>query len=160
MFEAGRTTDHCVDAEPTDAARRQGPAAGVPWLQIALAGSVAALLRSVIVDGGGWLTLLTANTVGCLLFGVLVACGRATPALAGGFCGSLTTFSGVMLQARSAAAGIPLGATAVGGSFALPTGAPGVVTLLTLTVASGLAAFLAGRRLGGRRDAVAAEATR
>lgn len=120
------------------------------WAAIAGAGAGGSLLRYALTTGGGWLAIALANALGCAALGALVARGRATPALAIGFCGGLTTFSGVVAQALVAARGDGVGAVSAGGDFAARL-FPGAVLLLVLNALVGLAAFLAARRLVATR---------
>ncbi|MDO9355620.1 MAG: CrcB family protein [Solirubrobacteraceae bacterium] len=116
------------------------------WASIAAAGAAGSLLRYVISAEGGWGTIVLANVFGCAVLGVLVARGRVTPALAVGFCGGLTTFSGVCAQALAAAQGHPVGALSVDGGLVARL-LPGALVLLAVNGVAGLLAFVVARRL-------------
>jgi fluoride ion exporter CrcB/FEX len=128
------------------------------WLAIASAGGVGSLLRYLITAGGGWGPIVVANALGCAVLGVLVARGRATPALAVGFCGGLTTFSGVAAQASGLARGDHLAMAGTDLSGAAAHGLVAGLLLLAFNAAVGLAAFTLARRTGGVPGAGAAPA--
>ncbi len=121
------------------------------WVAIASFGALGSVLRYAITADGGWGAVVLANVLGCGVLGVLVARGRATPALGVGFCGGLTTFSGVAAQALTAAQGDAIGAASTAGDFALRL-APGAGLMLAVNGILGLVAFLAGRHLSGPRS--------
>jgi fluoride ion exporter CrcB/FEX len=116
------------------------------WGSIAAAGAAGSLLRYAITAEGGWATIVVANVVGCAVLGGLVARGRITPALAVGFCGGLTTFSGVSAQALTAAQGHGIGALSLEGGLVARL-LPGALLLLAINAIAGLVAFVVIRRL-------------
>jgi fluoride ion exporter CrcB/FEX len=119
------------------------------WIGIAAAGGAGSLMRYLVTAGGGWGPIVIANVLGCAILGVLVARGRATPALAVGLCGGLTTFSGVAAQASQAARGDQVAIAGTGASHLVMHGLAPALLLLAVNAVAGLAAFAAARRAGG-----------
>lgn len=118
------------------------------WAAIAGAGAAGSLLRYAATADGGWAGVVLANALGCAVLGALLARGRATPSAAIGFCGGLTTFSGVAAQAMFAAQGHGVGALSAGGDVAAGL-LPGAAALLALNALAGFVAFRLARGLGG-----------
>ncbi len=114
--------------------------------KVALAGGTAGALRFLVTQDGGWVPILVVNVVGCALLGVLMARRRASLPLAAGFCGGLTSFSALMVQARASAAGHGVPALGDAG-VVLPAGAGGAILVLALHAGLGAVAFALARRL-------------
>jgi len=139
-------------------------AAGAVMLRIALGGAMGTGLR--LMAGGtvlaatppGPLRLLVINVVGAALLGWAAAhrplAGPWMPALTVGLLGGFTTFSTMVVQAGTL--GHDAGLVAPGTARMTAAGLALVAAYLTASVALGLAALLAGRRLGTRTGEVRA----
>ncbi len=112
------------------------------WLLLAFGGTLGAASRWAIGELG-WstvVTLILVNTVGALLLGVLVARRqpahhRARLAIGVGFCGGLTTFSGLAVETVQRLDGT------IGSA----------IGFVTVSVVLGVAGFVGGHHLAGGR---------